>query len=135
MNVISAQRFHDFTVDRAKERAVLTFAESGGSLAALEVAYAEMNHVITHLIHYYANARQKADTGHLERHGTWAEFPCWAPQSVHLLDSFPKVIVVFDMNTPSQLAYGFSANDARNLAMMLSKAADDVDAKLGAPKN
>jgi len=134
MNVISAQRFHDLSVDHANGRAVLTFAEAGGSLAALQVAYAEMSDVIMRLIHYYANARQKADSGHLERHGTWAEFPCWAPQSVHILDSFPKVIVVFDKNMPSQLAYGFSSSDARNLAMMLLKAADDVDAKAEAPK-
>jgi hypothetical protein len=52
-----------------------------------------------------------------------------------MLDSFPKVIVVFDKNMPSQLAYGFSSRDARDLAMMLSKAADDVDAKADAPRH
>src|SRR5262245_23102304 len=127
MNVISAQRFHDFTVDRVNERAVLTFAEAGGSLAAVEVSYAEMSSIVTHVIQYYANARQKADTGHLERHGTWGEFPCWVPQTIHLMDSFPRVIAVFDMGKPSQLAYGFSSQDARHFAKMLSQAAADID--------
>jgi cytochrome c oxidase assembly protein Cox11 len=70
-------------------------------------------------------------------HDTWPQTALVEPESVHVenvqMASSPQIAVVFDRNTPKQIGYSFSPQQARSMAAGLEAKASLSD--LSAPKH